>query len=80
MIKEILAFIFFDALGWLLLTLTVFEDELHFNPIENYLMWDEMNWIGVWVCTILYWVLFFPVAILLGIGVGIYKLFTFGRR
>jgi hypothetical protein len=79
MIEKIVAIVFLDMVTWLFFTLTLGKDEAYFNPADNYLMWDEMNWIGVWVCTVLYWIAFLPVAIILGVGAGLYKLFTFGR-
>ena len=56
------------------------EYNLRFNPIQNYKDWDMMNWFGVLICTILYWMLFLPVSIVVGVFSGIRKLFTIGRR
>lgn len=78
MIGTILLLSFLDFLFWVLFTAKT--DNVYFNPIENYETWSEMNWFGVWVCTILYWILFLPVSIVCGVAAGVYVLFTVGRR
>ena len=47
-----------------------------FNPIRNYNEWDNLNWLGIFVITLLLNIIFIPYAI----GYWIYKLFTIGRK
>lgn len=79
MIKAIMFCLFFDYICFAICTIMA-EGELYFNPFENYEKWDKFNWFGVWTITILYWITFLPMAIILGVAFGIYKLFTIGRR
>lgn len=76
----IIAGVLLDMVVWILFTVLLAHDDHYFNPIENYEKWDEMNWLGVWVFTIIYWIVFLPLSILVGVTTGLYKLFTFGRR
>jgi hypothetical protein len=70
--------IIFDGIIWV--ATTFFSDGVYFDPKDNYEEWYQMNWIGVWVCTILYWIAFLPITIVYWVSAGIHKLFTFGRR
>lgn len=76
---EIIAIVLLDMVAWVGFTAGCGND-LYFNPIENYEKWNEMNWLGVWVFTIIYWIVFLPLSILVGVTTVLYKLFTFGRR
>lgn len=76
---EIIAAVILNMIAWVVFTVSCHENH-YFNPIENYEKWDEMNWLGVWVFTIIYWIVFLPLSILVGVTTGLYKLFTFGRR
>lgn len=51
-------------------------EDFWFNPKYNYEKWYELNWFGVGVLTILYWIAFLPITIILLIG----WLFTVGRK
>ena len=51
-------------------------DGFWFNPKENYEKWHELNWFGVWFLTILYWIFFLPITIMVAIS----WLFTVGRK
>ena len=51
-------------------------DVFYFNPKENYNRWYRLNWFGVWVFTILYWIAFLPFTII----ALIYWIFTTGRK
>lgn len=51
------------------------DNKTSFNPRKNYKRWDGLNWFGVWFFTIVYWIVFLP----FGIAIGIYKLFTVRR-
>ncbi len=79
MIKLIMFCLFIDYMCFAIFTLLA-DGELFFNPFANYEKWDSLNWFGVWTLTILYWIMFFPMSIILGAFYGIYKLFTIGRR
>ena len=60
---------------------TPYDDiPIYFNPKKNYEKWIYLNWFGVWTFTILYWVICPVFLIFLAIIMGIYKLFTKGRR
>lgn len=74
MIGAIMFFLFIDYMCFSIFTLLA-DGKLFFNPFKNYEKWYELNWFGVWTITILYWIMFLPVSIML----GIYKLFTIGR-
>ena len=52
------------------------DDEFCFNPKINYKKWSSLNWFGVWVFTILYWIAFLPFTIL----ALICWIFTVGRK
>lgn len=71
--EELLLFIMLDAL--ILLTFVNFDLSV-FNPIRNYDKWDDLNWFGVGVMTLLFNIFFIPYAICY----WIYKLFTVGRK
>lgn len=75
----IIAIVLLDMVAWIVFTAHC-NDDHYFNPIENYEKWHEMNWLGVWVFTIIYWIVFLPISILVGVTTGLYKAFTFGRR
>lgn len=72
--------IFLDLIAWIIFTTCCFDDEIYFNPISNYDKWCSMNWFGVWVFTILYWIVFFAPSIVVGIISGLHKIFTIGRQ
>ena len=74
MIGATMLYLFFDLAFFGIFS--VILNDFFFNPFENYKTWDILNWFGVWTITILYWILFLPVSIML----VIYKLFTIGRR
>lgn len=79
MIGLIMFCLFIDYMCFAIVTLLA-DGELFFNPFKNYEKWDCFNWVGVWILTILYWIIFLPMSIILGALYGIYKLFTIGRR
>lgn len=76
MLETIFGLVFLDILLFIAMTLTIFDEEYYFYPKENYENWYALNWFGVWFFTILYWIIFLPVTIL----ILIWKLFTIGRR
>ena len=47
-----------------------------FNLKTNYEKWDTLNWFGVCVFTILYWIVFLPFTVI----ALIYWIFTVGRK
>ena len=55
---------------------TASTEDLWFNPKYNYEKWHILNWFGVWFLTIAYWVVFFPITIM----ILICWLFTVGRE
>ena len=63
---------------FVLITVILTNDRVHtcFNPRKNYHIWKRFNWFGVWVLTILYWIVFLP----FGIMFLIYLLLTVGRK
>lgn len=65
----ILDFFFFILISGL-------TEDFWFDPKYNYEKWYKLNWFGVGVLTILYWIAFLPVAIILLIG----WLFIVGRK
>lgn len=71
--EMIIGIIFYFAI---FVMVTEKTDGFWFNPKENYEKWYELNWFGVWFLTILYWLLFLPITIM----VAIYWLFTVGRK
>ena len=75
----IVAYVVIEAIAWLVFT-ALCGDNIYFNPVENYKTWDSLNWFGVWVGTIVYWIAFLPVSILFGIMAGMMYLFTVGRN
>ena len=77
MILYVLAICFISFILWVL-HLAIFDDA-YFNPKSNYEKWYDLNWFGVLFLTVLYWVIFLPVSVVVGIGWVVYKLFTFGR-
>ena len=60
----------------LFIAITVTNGDFAFNLKPNYKKWDMLNWFGVWVFTILYWVAFLPFSII----ALIYWMFTVGRN
>ena len=58
------------------IVITVMNGDFAFNLKANYEKWDTLNWFGVWVFTILYWIVFLPFTII----TFIYWIFTVGRK
>ena len=60
----------------LFIGVAVMNGDFAFNLKANYEKWDSLNWFGVWVFTISYWIVFLPFTII----ALIYWLFTVGRK
>jgi hypothetical protein len=78
MIGHVVAICFFNCLIWLLFT--ILFDGIYFNPKDNYEKWYELNWCGTMFFTILYWIIFLPITLIVGIVWVIFKMFTVGRN
>ena len=52
----------------------------YFNPIDNYDEWDNLNWLGVFVFTLLLNFVFAPFALLYWVIKILVFTFTAGRR
>lgn len=74
--------VFYSLLYGILLYFCIFivvtgrNGDFAFNLKTNYEKWDTLNWFGVWVFTILYWIVFLPFTII----ALIYWIFTVGRK
>ena len=78
MIAIIFAYITVDAVAWLMFSAWC-GGKIYFNPVENYKTWDSLNWFGVLVGTIVYWIAFLPLSIIYWVIAGLMFLFTVGR-
>jgi hypothetical protein len=70
--------IFFGIIFYIVLFFlaTALSGDLAFNLKANYERWNALNWFGVWVLTILYWIAFLPFTII----ALICWIFTVGRK
>ena len=80
MSEEVFYAIFFGLIFYFVLFCVISgycsQDFFCFNPKTNYENWDMLNWFGVWVFTVLYWIVFLPFTII----ALIYWVFTVGRK
>lgn len=78
-VESVFYTLFFGIIFYIIIFFCISEkwgDEFCFNPKKNYNRWCKLNWFGVWVFTILYWIAFLPFTII----AFIYWLFTVGRK
>ena len=71
--------LFFGTLFYTVMFCIISEEwggKFCFNLKENYKRWRKLNWFGVWILTILYWIAFLPFTII----ALIYWIFTVGRK
>ena len=80
MSNELFHLIFFGMILYVIMFCVISnycsKDFLCFSPKANYKHWDTLNWFGVWVFTILYWIAFLPFTVV----AFVYWLFTVGRK
>ena len=78
MSDEVFYSLFFGILLYfcLFIAITVMNGDFAFDFKANYEKWYALNWFGVWVFTILYWIVFLPFTII----ALIYWIFTVGRK
>ena len=77
--ESVFPILFFGAILYIIvfcITSDKWGDMFCFNIKKNYNRWHRLNWFGVWVFTILYWIAFLPFTII----ALIYWLFTVGRK
>ena len=78
MMTNVVLVVILDALLFMLSI--VLLDGVYLNPKSNYEKWYTLNWFGVLFLTVLYWVIFLPVSVAVGMVWVVYKLFTVGRK
>lgn len=71
---KIVILLFCDFL--LLGIVSVMTNGMWFNPKENYQEWCSLNWFGVGLFTLIYWVVFLPFTIIYMVC----KILTVGRK